>query len=92
MGPAIFIPMAIGAVVRTGVGIAKGESFGDILKGAAISAGIGAVTGGIGAALSSGSSVAVSTAGAAKTGTAAAVKAGAGEAVSQGVEIGRAHV
>ena len=85
MGPAIFIPMAIGAVVRTGVGIAKGESFGDILKGVAISAGIGAVTGGIGSALGTGSSVAASTAGAAKTGTAEAVKAGATEAVSQGV-------
>jgi len=59
MGPAIFIPMAIGAVVRTGIGIAKGESFGDIVKGAAISAGIGAVTGGIGSALKAGATDAI---------------------------------
>lgn len=56
MGPAIFIPMAIGAVVNTGVAIAKGKPFGEVLTSGLTGAAVGAATGGIGSLLSAGTS------------------------------------
>lgn len=82
MGPAIFIPMAIGAVVNTGVAIAKGKPFGEVLTSGLTGAALGAATGGIGSLVSGG--LAGGTAVAGEVGKAALTE-GASQAAQQGV-------
>jgi hypothetical protein len=50
------IPIAIGAAIGGGTQLVQGKGLGDILKGAALGGGTGAITGGIGGATAGGAS------------------------------------
>lgn len=108
MGPAIFIPMAIGAVVSSGVAIAKGKPFGEVLTSGLTGAALGAATGGIGSLVSApasglaaaggstaagGSAIAGETAKTALTeGASQAAQQSIGSALAEGVKAGTGEV
>lgn len=108
MGPAIFIPMAIGAVVSSGVAIAKGKPFGEVLTSGLTGAALGAATGGIGSLVSApasglaaaggstaagGSAIAGEAAKTALTeGASQAAQQGIGSALAEGVKAGTGEV
>jgi len=108
MGPAIFIPMAIGAVVSTGVAIAKGKPFGEVLTSGLTGAALGGATAGIGSLVSApasglaaaggstaagGSAIAGEAAKTALTeGASQAAQQGIGSALAEGVKAGTGEV
>lgn len=108
MGPAIFVPMAIGAVVSSGVAIAKGKPFGEVLTSGLTGAALGAATGGIGSLVSAPASGLAAAGGstaaggsaiageAAKTaiteGASQAAQQGIGSALAEGVKAGTGEV
>jgi hypothetical protein len=97
MGPAIFIPMAIGAVVNTGVAIAKGKPFGEVLTSGLTGAALGAATGGIGSLVSGGLAGGTAVAGevgkaALTEGVSQTAQQGIGSALAEGAKAGTGEV